>query len=112
MVGGLAREKEGLMPCEWYKMADGTVVHVNRGRGSRKMTCKFCNQRYSEGKLCDFPVEHGKTCDAEMCNDCARTIGRQHAEIGHGMKRLNDTIDVCPIHREKAIMRDGKIAAS
>ena len=46
------------MPCEWYKMADGTVVHINRGRGaSKRLECKFCHETYSEskGKLCDFP---------------------------------------------------------
>jgi hypothetical protein len=96
------------MPCEWYEK-DGAVIHVNRGRGGRKQTCKFCNQKYSEGKLCDFPVGHGKTCDAAMCNACARTIGNQHTDIGSGMKRLNDTIDVCPIHRNQAVVKDGKI---
>jgi hypothetical protein len=88
-----------MSPCEWYKTADGVVMHVNRGRGGKKMTCKFCGQRYSEGKLCDFPVEHGKTCDAAMCSECARTIGRQQTDVGGGMKRLGDTVDVCPIHR-------------
>ena len=90
------------MPCEWYKTADGTVIHINRGRGgSRRLECKFCHEMYSEskGKLCDFPVEHGKTCDAAMCNECSRTLGHQHTDAGSGMKRLNDTIDVCPIHR-------------
>jgi len=96
-------------PCEWYKMADGTVMHVNRGRGGKSQTCKFCGKRYTEGKLCDFPVEHGKTCDAAMCNECARTLGAQHTDIGHGMTRLNDTIDVCPIHRGKATAQNGKI---
>jgi hypothetical protein len=87
------------MPCEWYKTVDGTVIHINRSRRGRKQECKFCHQKYSEGKLCDFPVGNGKTCDAAMCNECTRTIGNQHTEIGGGMKRLNDTIDVCPIHR-------------
>ena len=98
------------MPCEWYKMADGTVVHVNRGRGGGKMqTCKFCRKQYREGKLCDFPVGNGRTCDAAMCEGCSRTIGRQHTDTGAGMQRLNDTIDVCPIHREQAVVVDGKI---
>lgn len=86
------------MPCEWYEK-DGAIIHVNRGRGGRKQECKFCHQKYSEGKLCDFPIEHGKTCDAAMCKDCARTLGRQETDAGHGLKKLNDTIDVCPIHR-------------
>lgn len=87
------------MPCEWLKMADGTVVHINRGRsGGKKQICKFCNKR-PVTKECDYPVEHGKTCDAGMCDDCARTLGYQDIDIGHGIKRLNDTWDVCPIHR-------------
>jgi hypothetical protein len=90
-------------------MPDGTVAHINRGRDGRKQTCKFCGQRYSEGKLCDFPVGNGRTCDAAMCDGCARTLGSQHTDIGNGMKRLNDTIDVCPIHRGQAIVADGKI---
>ena len=97
------------MPCEWYKMDDRTVVHVNCGRGGRKQECKFCHEKYSEGKLCDFPVGNGKTCDAEMCSECARTLGRQATDIGHGMKKLNDTIDVCPIHREMAVVEGGKL---
>jgi hypothetical protein len=99
------------MPCEWYEK-DGVVIHVNRGRGGRKQECKFCHTKYSEGKLCDFPVGNGKTCDAEMCNDCARTLGRQHTDAGHGLKRLNDTIDVCPIHRNQAVVAGGKIKGS
>jgi hypothetical protein len=92
---------EGDMPCEWYEK-DGTVIHVHsRSGGSKRLECKFCHETYSQskGKLCDFPIGHGKTCDAAMCNECTRTIGNQHTEIGGGMKRLNDTIDVCPIHR-------------
>ena len=88
------------MPCEWLKTADGTVIHVNRGRGGKKKLCPFC-KRGSVSKLCDFPIGNGKTCDAEICDGCARTLGRQDVEIGHGMKRLNDTLDVCPIHRGK-----------
>jgi hypothetical protein len=43
-----------------------------------------------------------------MCDDCAKTLGRQHTEIGNGIKKLNDTIDVCPIHREQAAVSGGK----
>ena len=85
-------------------MPDGSVAHLNVGRGGRKKLCKFCGQRSNDMKLCDFPVEHGKTCDAEMCSNCARTLGRQQTDIGHGIKRLNDTIDVCPIHRTAIVV--------
>jgi hypothetical protein len=99
-----------MTPCEWLKTADGTVMHINRGRGGGKQFCKFCRRKYSEGKLCDFPVGNGRTCDAAMCNECARTLGSQETEIGHGMKRLGDTIDVCPVHRSRAVVVDGKIS--
>lgn len=88
------------MPCEWYRTEDGTVVHINRGRSAgRLMKCKFCNRNYRNGKLCDFPVGSGKTCDAAMCGDCATTLGSQETDVGNGMKRLGDTRDVCPIHK-------------
>lgn len=94
------------MPCEWLKTPDGTVMHINRGRGGKKRQCKFCGRIYREGKLCDFPVGHGKTCDAEMCESCAMPVGNQHTDIGNGLKRLNDTIDMCPIHRGQPMPKD------
>lgn len=98
------------MPCEWYKTADGTVMHINRGHSrGPKLYCKFCRKNYHGGKLCDFPIGNGKTCDAQMCDDCSRTIGRQDSDAGGGLKRLNDTIDVCPIHRSQAVVVDGEI---
>jgi hypothetical protein len=100
------------MGCEWIKMADGTVAHINCGHNrGPKRHCKFCHKDYRGGKLCDFPVGNGKTCDAEMCDGCARTLGSQSTDIGHGMKRLGDTIDVCPIHRGKATVQSGVIQA-
>lgn len=88
------------MPCSWLKTPDGTVVHINHGRGGgKKKRCKFCRQDYREGKLCDFPVGHGRTCDAEMCSACATTVGAQTTDIGNGIQRLDDTFDLCPIHR-------------
>ena len=100
-----------MTPCEWLQGPNGEVIHINRGRSGAKKFCKFCQSKYKaeDGKLCDFPVGNGRTCDAEMCGNCARTLGRQATDIGHGMKKLNDTIDVCPIHREAAIVRDGKL---
>jgi len=97
------------MPCEWYEK-DGVVMHINRGHSrGPKRHCKFCHAEYYGGKLCDFPLGNGRTCDAAMCDECARTIGRQASDAGHGLKRLNDTIDVCPIHRDQAIAQGGEI---
>jgi hypothetical protein len=71
------------MPCEWLKTKEGGVVHINRGRSrGPKMHCKFCHKDYHGGKLCDFPIGDGKTCDAQMCDECAHTIGRQDVELG------------------------------
>lgn len=97
------------MPCEWLKAPDGTVIHLNRARGGRRHLCKFCNQKYGEGKACDYPLGNGKTCDAEMCSNCAVTLGYQNTDIGSGMKRLGDTIDLCPLHRDKAVVRGGEL---
>lgn len=98
------------MGCEWLKTADGTVVHINRGHSrGPKRHCKFCGHEYYGGKLCDFPIGDGCTCDAQMCNGCARTLGRQDVEIGGRIKRLNDTIDVCPLHRDQAVSAGAKI---
>lgn len=97
------------MGCEWYSTADGVVMHVNRAHSrGPKRHCKFCREDYYGGKLCDFPVGNGRTCDAEMCDTCTSTLGKQHTDTGHGLKRLNDTIDVCPIHRDQAVVTGGK----
>jgi hypothetical protein len=88
-----------MMPCEWLSGPGGSVIHINYGRGGRKKQCPFCKKGHVE-KLCDFPIGHGKTCDAGMCSHCATTLGRQTTDIGSGFKRLNDTKDVCPIHNK------------
>jgi hypothetical protein len=100
------------MPCEWLKGPDGAIIHINRGRQrDRVVHCTFCNRDYkqSRGKLCDFPIGDGKTCDAQMCSECSRTIGRGDVPIGHGLSRPNETFDLCPIHRGKAVVIDGVI---
>jgi hypothetical protein len=101
------------MPCEWLKDENGNMIHINYGRGGgKRKTCPFCKVgRVS--KLCDYPLtEDGKkTCDAEMCDACSRTLGRGEVRISEHLTRLNDTIDVCPIHRGQAVMVEGKILA-
>lgn len=88
------------MPCEWLKHESGAVVHINRGRGGKKKQSPFC-KRGHVAKLCDYPIGHGKTCDADMCLQCCTTLGRQDVEVGGGFKRMNDTLDVCPIHKNQ-----------
>jgi hypothetical protein len=34
-----------------------------------------------------------------MCDQCGKATGRQDVDLGHGLKRLNDTVDYCPIHQ-------------
>ena len=98
------------MPCEVLKDKDGHVMFIKCGHSrGPKRHCKFCRRDYYGGKLCDFPVGNGRTCDAQMCEDCARTLGRGAVQIGGGMQRLNDSIDVCPIHREQAILCGGEL---
>lgn len=97
------------MGCEWWRMPNGSVMHVNLGHTlGPKRFCKFCRRHYRGGRECEFPVAEGRTCDAAMCDACATTLGRQETEIGGGLKRMNDTIDVCPIHREHAAVAGGK----
>lgn len=88
------------MGCEWLKGPGGTTIHI-RTSGVRKKKCPFC-KRGSVAKECDYPIGHGKTCDAGMCAQCATTIGRQDTNLGNGFSRPNDTVDVCPIHDGKA----------
>ena len=72
------------MPCEHR---DGMII-CSRGR-KRLPPCKFCQVNGGKvvpsNKLCDFPVGHGKTCDAPMCDAHATNLGTD--------------VDVCPIHK-------------
>lgn len=104
------------MPCEWWKTDDGSVIHLNMGHGrGKKKLCPFCRSgRVS--KLCDFPLgdplipgDPPRTCDAEMCDACARTLGRGDTPIAKGLSRMNDTIDVCPKHRGQAVFIEGQL---
>lgn len=85
------------MACQWIKLADGTRVHINFGRGGKKkkQQCRFCRRGWIT-KLCDFPVGHGKTCDAGMCDACATTT--PSARIP-GTRITPEATDYCPIHK-------------
>jgi hypothetical protein len=43
-----------------------------------------------------------------MCGACAVTLGNQETPVGGGLKLMGDTIDVCPIHRNQAVVVNGK----
>jgi hypothetical protein len=70
------------MPCHWMTLADGTIVHLNMGRG-RPALCQFCRKR-PHTKLCDHSLGGSATCDAKICGTCAVHTGP-------------DT-DLCPDH--------------
>lgn len=101
------------MGCEWLKTDDGMVIHMRvSNQGGKKKRCPFCKTG-KVSKLCDYPLieGEGRTCDAEMCDACSRTLGRGDARIGPGLSRINDTLDVCPLHRGQAVVVEGKIFA-
>lgn len=65
--------------------------------------CRFCKRKIAT-KLCDFPVgiwasphmviKHGKviTCDAQMCDDCAKNIGPEMDFCPRCVERLKEVI--------------------
>ena len=57
-------------------------------RSGRRPTCKFCKHR-SAVKYCDAPIGRGRTCDAPMCAECAKSVGFNK--------------DVCPDHHYVSI---------
>lgn len=99
------------MPCEWLKGPNGEIIHLKTARSGKRQECKFCHKTYKtdSGKVCDFPVGNGRTCDAQMCGECAVTLGPQQTDVGGGLKKLHDTFDLCPIHRTMAVFKDGKL---
>ena len=70
--------------CEALSI-NGATVFVCRGRNRRDVEklCKFCKVKFTS-RLCDFETALGKTCDAEMCAECATAIAEDK--------------DLCPDH--------------
>jgi len=67
------------MPCEVVKLPSGGHAIVRTVARPPLSTCKFCG-KHRATKLCDFRVKvgsigHTRTCDAEMCDVCAHTVG-------------------------------------
>jgi hypothetical protein len=69
------------MGCGWYKLPDGSTVHINFGRNKAPKRCVHCGGFAS--KLCDHKVavdQLGRgpttavTCDASICDACAFTV--------------------------------------
>jgi hypothetical protein len=65
------------MPC---KIRNGMII-CSRGHW-RPPKCQWCDKPST--KLCDYPIEKGRTCDAPMCEE--------HA------KRQGPNVDTCPNH--------------
>lgn len=67
------------------------TAHINLGR-KHVGVCVFCLKldrlRQLAGKLCDFPLGHGKTCSAPICDKHATKGGKD--------------IDYCPDHKSAA----------
>lgn len=73
--------------CKRVDLGDGTFALITVE--VRMRTCKGCGARMMEdrGNLCDWKVDgkkRSKTCDAFVCNGCARRVGPDK--------------DLCPAH--------------
>ena len=65
------------MPCE----IKGNMIICSRG-ARRAPKCSFCEKVST--KLCDYPIEKGRTCDSPICDE--------HA------KHHSPNVDTCPRH--------------
>lgn len=65
------------MGCDVHRLDDGTTAIVcGRGRRPRAMNPCFVQECPRDaGKLCDYPVEGGKTCDRPCCDRHSRNVG-------------------------------------
>lgn len=66
----------------WYRMPDGTPVHLNLGRGNRSAppACRVLRLDGSvcgwlSGYQCDWKIGVGKTCDRWICEAHAQQVG-------------------------------------
>ena len=59
------------MGCKVTRFDDGTSM-ISCSWGASQ-ACEFCGAPHK--KLCDFELVNGGTCDAYMCNGCAKSVG-------------------------------------
>ena len=57
----------------WFKMPDGTPVHVKMARNSGPK-CDECRKSRA-GFECDYEDEKGNACNKKLCNLCRTRIG-------------------------------------
>ncbi|HEY3494811.1 MAG TPA: hypothetical protein VGK73_09005 [Polyangiaceae bacterium] len=57
-----------------------------------------CRCGFTSEYLCDFPTGDGKTCDAELCSRCKRSIGEDHdlCLVHHAMFMGRESIGEWP----------------
>ncbi|QNI34504.1 hypothetical protein H7849_11775 [Alloacidobacterium dinghuense] len=79
------------MPCHPYVDEQGHVFLINC-REPRLPACEFCGK--TAPKLCDFPTGNGKTCDATICDACAKSVGFDR--------------DYCPAHAPQRSLFGGQ----
>lgn len=73
------------MACKWVKLPDGGFAHLKLAGGRRPKPCSVCGG--PGGRLCDFPLGGGKTCDASLCSKCAVPIAPNVEFCPHHPKR-------------------------
>jgi hypothetical protein len=72
--------------CRPILDSDGNRIGIACGHESSH-TCSSC-KRSGARKRCDFPLQHGGTCDRWLCSSCAIVQSRNGS----------DTVDFCPAH--------------
>lgn len=75
------------MTCRVSDAGNGRVAIVCTRRDYRPIRCQFCGRKGS--LLCDAKVGPKKTCDAKLCNACARKSGGS---------------DFCPRHTQEGLL--------
>lgn len=73
------------MACHRQPVPGGASFVCTRGRSLGPCQVKGCKRR--QVSLCDWKVGEGKTCDAALCGEHARRVGKNK--------------DLCPQHAEE-----------
>jgi len=61
------------------------------------VVCAFCGQ--PSNLLCDGRLPDGKTCDRQVCRQCAKKVSTYHLSYADKKGRRQcrwDTVDLCP----------------
>lgn len=74
------------MACSTLDMGNGRVAIVCSRRHARPSRCSVCGRKAT--KLCDAKVGPQRTCDAKLCDGCARESGSSDFCPSHGQEGL------------------------